>query len=396
MSLIKISERFVLNKLKKISQGNLKLINYDGKVFHFGDLESKLSSDIKINKPNFYLNVIMGGSSALGEAHMKKDFYTSNLTNLIELTARNINTIYSFSGSLKLQKIKNFLKKIFASNTKSKSKKYISKHYDLGNEFFSLWLDKSLTYSSAVYKNEKDDLEIAQRNKFQELINLMNIKDGNKVLEIGCGWGGFAEFLAKNYDVSVDCITISKNQYEFTKKKIFNSGLNNKVNVKFLDYRDLKEKYDHVASIEMIEAVGEKYMDQYFGTIKNVLNYGGTAAIQGIVIKDDLFERYRANEDFIQKYIFPGGFLPSIQFMENLIKKNDLKLEKINTYSDDYARTLATWRKNFLGAWEKISPLGFDEYFKRMWEFYLSYCEGGFKSRNINLIQFSMSNRYSS
>ena len=396
MSLIKISERFVLNKLKKISQGNLKLINYDGKVFHFGDLESKLSSDIKINKPNFYLNVIMGGSSALGEAHMKKDFYSSNLTNLIELTARNINTIYSFSGSLKLQKIKNFLKKIFASNTKSKSKKYISKHYDLGNEFFSLWLDKSLTYSSAVYKNEKDDLEIAQRNKFQELINLMNIKDGNKVLEIGCGWGGFAEFLAKNYDVSVDCITISKNQYEFTKKKIFNSGLNNKVNVKFLDYRDLKEKYDHVASIEMIEAVGEKYMDQYFGTIKNVLNYGGTAAIQGIVIKDDLFERYRANEDFIQKYIFPGGFLPSIQFMENLIKKNDLKLEKINTYSDDYARTLATWRKNFLDAWEKISPLGFDEYFKRMWEFYLSYCEGGFKSRNINLIQFSMSNRYSS
>ena len=396
MSLIKISERFVLNKLKKISQGNLKLINYDGKVFHFGDLESKLSSDIKINKPNFYLNVIMGGSSALGEAHMKKDFYSSNLTNLIELTARNINTIYSFSGSLKLQKIKNFLKKIFASNTKSKSKKYISKHYDLGNEFFSSWLDKSLTYSSAVYKNEKDDLEIAQRNKFQELINLMNIKDGNKVLEIGCGWGGFAEFLAKNYDVSVDCITISKNQYEFTKKKIFNSGLNNKVNVKFLDYRDLKEKYDHVASIEMIEAVGEKYMDQYFGTIKNVLNYGGTAAIQGIVIKDDLFERYRANEDFIQKYIFPGGFLPSIQFMENIIKKNDLKLEKINTYSDDYARTLATWRKNFLGAWEKISPLGFDEYFKRMWEFYLSYCEGGFKSRNINLIQFSMSNRYSS
>ncbi len=396
MSLIKISERFVLNKLKKISQGNLKLINYDGKVFHFGDLESKLSSDIKINKPYFYLNVIMGGSSALGEAHMKKDFYSSNLTNLIELTARNINTIYSFSGSLKLQKIKNFLKKIFASNTKSKSKKYISKHYDLGNEFFRLWLDKSLTYSSAVYKSEKDDLEIAQRNKFQELINLMNIKDGNKVLEIGCGWGGFAEFLAKNYDVSVDCITISNNQYEFTKKRIFNSGLNNKVNVKFLDYRDLKEKYDHVASIEMIEAVGEKYMDQYFGTIKNILNYGGTAAIQGIVIKDELFERYRANEDFIQKYIFPGGFLPSIQFMENLIKKNDLKLEKINTYSDDYARTLATWRKNFLGAWEKISPLGFDEYFKRMWEFYLSYCEGGFKSRNINLIQFSMSNRYSS
>ncbi len=396
MSLIKISEKFVLNKLKQISQGNLKLINYDGKVFHFGDLESKLCADIKINNPNFYLNMILGGSSALGEAHMKKDFYTSNLTNIIELTARNIYIIYSFSGSLRLQKVKNFLKKIFASNTRSKSKKYISKHYDLGNEFFSLWLDKTLTYSSAIYKNEKDDLETAQKNKFQELINLLKIKNGNKVLEIGCGWGGFTEFLAKKYDVSVDCITISKNQYDYTKKKIFDSGLNNKVNVKFLDYRDLKDKYDHVVSIEMIEAVGEKYMDQYFGTIKKVLSDNGTAAIQGIFIKDDLFDRYRANEDFIQKYIFPGGFLPSISFIEKLINKNNLKLDKKNTYSEDYAKTLAIWRENFLGIWDKISPLGFDDYFKRMWEFYLSYCEGGFKSRNINLIQFSMSNKYSS
>ena len=396
MSLSKISEKFVLNKLKDITFGNLKLINYDGKVFQFGDLESKLSTDIKINNPSFYLNVVLGGSSALGEAHIKRDFYTTNLTNLIELTARNINTIYSFSGSLKLQKIKSFLKKIFASNTKSKSIKYISKHYDLGNEFFSMWLDNTLTYSSAVYKNDKDDLEKAQKNKFQELINLLNIKEGNKILEIGCGWGGFAEFLAKKYDVSVDCITISKNQYDFTKKRILNSGLNNKVNVKFLDYRDVKDKYDHVVSIEMIEAVGEEYMDKYFETIKKVLNKDGTAAIQGIAIKNELFNRYRANEDFIQKYIFPGGFLPSINFMEKLIKKNDLKLEKINTYSDDYARTLATWRENFLGVWDKISPLGFDDYFKRMWEFYLSYCEGGFKSRNINLIQFSMSNRYSS
>ena len=248
-------------------------------------------------------------------------------------------------------------------------------------------------YLLKYFVANRDKLEI-QKNKFQELINLLNIKEGNKILEIGCGWGGFAEFLAKKYDVSIDCITISKNQYDFTKKRIFKSGLNNKVNVKFLDYRDLKDKYDHVASIEMIEAVGENYMDKYFQTIKKVLNNNGTAALQGIVIKDELFERYRANEDFIQKYIFPGGFLPSINFMEKLIKKNSLKLEKINSYSDDYARTLSTWRKNFLGVWDKISPLGFDDYFKRMWEFYLSYCEGGFKSRNINLIQFSMSNRY--
>jgi cyclopropane-fatty-acyl-phospholipid synthase len=395
MSFTKFAEKFVLKKLKNLDNGNLKLINYDGKVFHFGNLESPLSADIKINNPNFYLKIILGGGSALGEAYMGKDFYTSNLTYLIELTAKNINIIYSFSGSLKIQKAKNLVKKIFASNTKSKSLKYISKHYDLGNDFFSQWLDKTLTYSSAIFEKKNDDLEKAQKNKYQKLINLLNIKNGNKVLEIGCGWGGFSEYLSKNYDVSVDCITISKKQFEFTKKRIFNSGLNNKVNVMFLDYRDLKEKYDNVASIEMIEAVGENYLDRYFRTIKGSLKEGGSSALQGITIRDDLFDRYRSSEDFIQKYIFPGGFLPSISLIKTLIKKNNLHLLEINSYPDDYAKTLSLWRKNFFNAWDSITPLGFDDSFKRMWEFYLSYCEAGFNSRNINLIQFSMSNKQS-
>ena len=393
MSLFKISEKIVLNKLKKIEYGSLKLINYDGQVFHFGNLEDELTADIKINNEKFYFNIIVGGSSALGEAHMSKDFYSTNLTNLIELTARNIRLVHSFSGSLRIQKIKNFIKKIFASNTKSKSLKYISKHYDLGNSFFSKWLDKSLTYSSAVYEKPNDNLEKAQKNKYQKLIDLLEVKDGNKVLEIGCGWGGFSEYLAKNYNVTIDCITISKKQFEFTKNRINDAGLNNKVNVMFLDYRDLNEKYDRIASIEMIEAVGEKYLDKYFETIKRSLNVNGAAAIQGITIRDDLFERYRSSEDFIQKYIFPGGFLPSLGFMKSLIKKNNLNLLKVNSYPDDYAKTLATWRENFLKVWSNIAPLGFDETFKRMWEFYLSYCEAGFKSKNIDLIQFSMSNK---
>ncbi len=393
MSLFKISEKIILNKLKKIEYGSLKLINYDGQVFHFGNLENELTADIKINNEKFYFNIIIGGSSALGEAHMSKDFYSTNLTNLIELTARNIRLVHSFSGSLRIQKIKNFIKKIFASNTKSKSLKYISKHYDLGNSFFSKWLDKSLTYSSAVYENPNDNLEKAQKNKYQKLINLLDVKDGNKVLEIGCGWGGFSEYLAKNYNVTIDCITISKKQFEFTKDRINDAGLNNKVNVMFLDYRDLKEKYDRIASIEMIEAVGEKYLDKYFETIKRSLNVNGAAAIQGITIREDLFERYRSSEDFIQKYIFPGGFLPSLSFIKSLIKKNNLNLLKVNSYSDDYAKTLETWRENFIKVWSNIAPLGFDETFKRMWEFYLSYCEAGFKSKNIDLIQFSMSNK---
>jgi len=393
MSFLKISEKVVLNKLKKIKNGNLKLINYDGKVFHFGSLESNLSADIKINNPKFYFNIISGGSSALGEAHMNRDFYTSNLTNLIEISAKNIELVYSFSGSLKIKKIKNFFKSMFASNTKSKSLHYISKHYDLGNNFFSKWLDKTLTYSSAVYENENDSLEIAQKNKYQKLIDLLNVKDGNKVLEIGCGWGGFSEYLAKNYNVSIDCITISKKQFEFTKKRISDAGLNNKVNVLFLDYRDLQDKYDKIVSIEMIEAVGENYLGKYFETIKKSLNKDGSAALQGITIRDDLFDRYKRSEDFIQKYIFPGGFLPSVNLMKTLIKKNKLNLIKVNSYPDDYARTLANWRINFFKAWNSITPLGFDETFKRMWEFYLSYCEAGFKSKNINLIQISMSNK---
>ncbi len=393
MSIFKISEKFVLNKLKSIKEGNLKLVNYDGQVYHFGNLEDPFTADIKIINPGFYLNIILGGSSALGEAHINKDFYSSDLTNLIELTAKNIKLIYSFSGKVRLQKIKNILKKIFASNTKSNSLKYISKHYDLGNDFFSNWLDKTLTYSSAIYKDVNDDLETAQKNKYQKLIDLLQLSDGNKVLEIGCGWGGFSEYLAKNYDVVIDCITISKKQYEYTKKRIFENNLNNKVNVLFLDYRDLKDEYDKIASIEMVEAVGEKYLNQYFKTIKNSLRLNGKAAIQGITIRDNLFDRYRSDEDFIQKYIFPGGFLPSLNYIKNLAKKNKLEIETVNSYSDDYAKTLMTWRNNFLKTWDNISPLGFDNYFKRMWEFYLCYCEAGFKAKNIDLIQFSMSNR---
>ena len=393
MSFIKISEKFVISKLKLIKYGNLKLVNYDGNVFHFGDLESSLTTNIKINNPKFYLNIVLGGSSALGEAHINKDFYSSNLTDLIELTAKNINLIYKFSGSLKLQTVKNFFNKLFSSNTRSKSLKHISKHYDLGNNFFSLWLDKTLTYSSAIYENQNDNLETAQKNKYQKLINLLQITERDKVLEIGCGWGGFSEYLAKKHDVLVDCITISRKQYEYSKKRIFDASLNNKVNVIFLDYRDLKNKYDKIASIEMIEAVGDKYLNQYFNTIKNSLNNGGLAAIQGITIKDELFERYRTSEDFIQKYIFPGGFLPSLNQINKMIKKNQLSLQEINSYSEDYAKTLSIWRNNFLRAWNNISPLGFDDYFKRMWEFYLSYCEAGFRAKNIDLIQFSMSNR---
>ena len=389
----KLSENFILNKLKLIKEGSLNLTNHNNDKFFFGNVDKEIKADIKINTPRFYLNILRGGSIGLAECYVRDEFSTSNLTSLIELTAKNIGLTHRFSGVLNIRFFKNLFQNLFYSNTRSQSKEYISKHYDLGNEFFSIWLDKTLTYSSAIYDKPNDDLAHAQLNKYNKLIDFIKPKTGDRILEIGCGWGAFAEHLGKNYDIKLDCITISKKQFDFTKKRIFNAGLNEKVDIKFLDYRDLKGKYDSITSIEMIEAVGEKYLDKYFSTIKENLKPGGTGAIQAIVIKDELFDRYRKNEDFIQKYIFPGGFLPSLQLIKGYCKQSGLELTDCNSYGTHYSNTLKDWRNNFIRSWSDISKQGFDLSFKKIWDFYFSYCEAGFKSKNIDLIQFSLSNK---
>jgi cyclopropane-fatty-acyl-phospholipid synthase len=389
----KIAENFILNKLKSTKGGCLNLKNYNQEIKIFGEPNGIVKADIAVHNPKFYFNILKGGSTGLAECYVRDEFTTTNLTSLIELTARNINLTHRFSGILKIKFFKNLLKNIFASNTKSKSKEYISKHYDLGNEFFSIWLDETLTYSSAIYDKPTDNLSNAQINKYNKLIDFIKPKPGDKVLEVGCGWGGFAEHLAKNYDVKLDCITISKKQLEFAKKRIFNAGLNEKVNIRFLDYRDVKGQYDSIASIEMIEAVGEKYLNKYFSMIKNNLKPGGIGAIQAIIIKDELFDQYRKSEDFIQKYIFPGGFLPSLQSIKDHTEKSGLQLTAYNSYGIHYSNTLKKWRENFISSWSDISKQGFDQSFKKIWDFYFSYCEAGFKSKNIDLIQFSLCNK---
>ena len=386
----KISENFVLKKLNYIKNGKLSLENYDGKIHQFGNQESFLSAEIKIHNPKFYFNIIRGGSSALGESYIKNEFETSNLPSLIELTAKNINITHEFSGILNISGINSILKKLFVSNTKKKSVEDISKHYDLGNEFFSTWLDKTLTYSCGIFDKPGEELEKAQINKYNKLINLIQPKPGDKILEIGCGWGGFGEFIGKNYDVKLDCITISKKQYEFAKNRIYKNGLNEKVNIKMLDYRDVNKKYNSIASIEMIEAVGQNYLPGYFKKIKDSLHQNGIAAIQAITIDEKIYNRYKLKTDFIQKYIFPGGFLPSKKEILKLSNKNGLRFDKCNSYGLDYSNTLRIWRNDFQKKWDIISKQGFDETFRRMWNFYLSYCEAGFKAKNIDLIQFSM------
>ena len=392
MNLFKISDKIVFNTLKNIKFGYLEITHHTGELLTFGNPNDQLKATLKIKKPNFTFNLIKGGSVGLAESYMRNEFETKNLSDLIEVTARNINQIHKFSGLLDLPVI-NFLKNIFIKNTKNRSKKNIAKHYDLGNEFFSLWLDKTLTYSSAIFDEKNKDLSDAQNNKYQKLIDLMKPSSGDKVLEIGCGWGGFAEYLGKKYDVKLDCITISKKQFEYAKSRIHKCGLNEKVNIEIKDYRDLKDKYNSIASIEMIEAVGQNYLESYFKTIKNNLSNNGNAAIQAITIDDALFDRYKNKEDFIQKYIFPGGFLPNKNSINKYVSDNGLTIKSYESYADHYSNTLSIWRDEFNKKWEQIKNQGFDSTFKRMWEFYLCYCEAGFKSKNIDLIQFSIQNK---
>ncbi|RZO48098.1 MAG: class I SAM-dependent methyltransferase [Candidatus Pelagibacterales bacterium] len=388
-----LCDKFIFWNLKKISKGYLQLIDSNGKKYFFGDSESFLRAKLKINDPGFSLKLLIKGSSGLGESYINNEFETDDLPSLIELSARNIKTTYKFSGFFQFFSLKNFLNKNIFSNTRKRSKKNISLHYDLGNEFFSAWLDKTLTYSCGIFNSSKESLEKAQINKYNKLIDLVKPKPGDKILEIGCGWGGFAEHIAKNYDVQLDCITISKKQFLFTKARINNAKLNHKVNVKLLDYRDVNKKYNSIVSIEMIEAVGEKYLNQYFKTIKKNLAEGGRGAIQAIIIKDELYDRYKTREDFIQKYIFPGGFLPSQKSLNKLSIESGLKIENHKLYGLHYCNTLQQWRKSFFNSWDLISRQGFDNNFKKMWNFYLSYCEAGFKSKNIDLIQFSLCNK---
>ena len=388
MNLNKLSDKIVFNSLKFIKHGNLKITNHDGKEYIFGNSNERLNADLKINKPGLTFKIIKNGSVGLAEAYMDNYFETNNLTNLIELAAKNIKIVHKFSGSFDLS-IFNKIKGLFIKNNKSRSKENIRKHYDLGNEFFSLWLDKTLTYSSAIF-DDSNDLEKAQLNKYKKLSSLVKPKSGDKMLEIGCGWGGFAEYIGKNYDIKLDCITISKKQYEYSKERIHKEGLNEKINVQMLDFRDVKNNYNSIASIEMIEAVGQSYLKNYFNTIKENLVDGGTAAIQSITIDDSIYDRYKSKTDFIQKYIFPGGFLPSKNELVNLANQSGLKFENCTSYGDHYSNTLNIWREEFLEKWEQISSQGFDNTFKRMWNFYLSYCEAGFKSKNIDLIQFAL------
>ena len=355
--------------------------------FHRGVLPGP-SAQIRLLKKKCLDDFFLKGDLGWAESYIESNWESSNLSDFLEWGAKNFHEFSKYIRGKWFIILYLRLKHYLNRNSKTGSKKNISFHYDLGNSFYEKWLDKSMTYSSGMFKKESDDLYDAQLNKYQNLAKITDIKNNDKVLEVGCGWGGFSCFLAKNFSADVTAITISKKQYEKVKEKVFKEKLTEKINVKLTDYREIKGLYDKIVSIEMFEAVGEKYWSKYFDVLGSNLKYNGAIGLQTITIEDKFFKKYRKFPDFIQTYIFPGGMLPSIEEMSKVLKSKGLSIEKKQMFGNDYAKTLKMWSKSFENSWENIKKEGFNDAFRRMWRYYLGYCEGGFKSGNINVGQF--------
>ncbi len=330
--------------------------------------------------------LLFRGSLGFAEAYLDHDWESPDLATFVELAA--CNSINRRVGTF-WERLVELMRHGRRSNTKTGSRRNIAAHYDLGNEFYAEWLDPSMTYSAAVFPEEVAELEHAQSKKYARLLNLVDAKPGDRILEIGCGWGGFAEFAARQ-GVAVTAITISRAQFEFARQRIADAGLSHLAEIRLCDYRDIDGSFDHVVSIEMIEAVGESYWPVYFERIAQCLRKGGRVAIQAITTRDDQFERYRRRADFIQTYIFPGGMLPCRSVLQDQANRVGLKWISDDGFAPHYAMTLKEWRQRFLASWPRISKMGFDERFRRLWEFYLASCEGSFRARGIDVLQIAL------
>lgn len=351
------------------------------------------SATIELKNYRFARSLVIGGDIGMAEAYVRGDWTTPDLAQLLYVFCLNDDLVdNAFAGSMLVRLCRRALHRL-RRNTKGGSRHNIHKHYDLGNEFFAAWLDSSMTYSSALFSAETPDLPAAQRHKYEQLAKAIELRPGQTVLEIGCGWGGFAEFAAKTYGASVLALTISKEQHEFASRRIHQAGLAEKVEVRLQDYRDQEGRFDRIASIEMIEAVGEQFWPAYFSQLYQRLKPGGLAGIQAITVRDELFGLYRQRVDFIQRYIFPGGMLPSTNILHGLGERFELPVIRERVFGQDYAKTLSLWRDNFSRAWIDLTSLGFDESFRRLWEYYLCYCEAGFRAGKIDVRQLVFARR---
>jgi cyclopropane-fatty-acyl-phospholipid synthase len=379
--------RLALSFAAKLKRGTLDVTLLDGRVVRFGGVEPGPSAAMVLHNYHFAARLIRSGDLGIAEAYLRGDWDTPDLTQFLYLFCVNHDLIQRMLLDKPLVRFAQMVRHWFNRNTRRQARRNIYAHYDIGNAFYSAWLDPSMTYSSALYEDDTPDLTAAQHNKYRRLAEAIDLQPGQTLLEIGCGWGGFAEYVAKTFGAKVVGLTISKEQQDFAQQRIQAAGLNDKVEIRLQDYRDERERYDRIASIEMIEAVGEQFWPNYFSQLRDRLLPGGLAGIQAITIRDSSFPEYRKEVDFIQRYVFPGGMLPSPQVLKSLGERFGVPVIRERVFGQDYAKTLATWRNNFRAAWPNLGPLGFDERFRRLWEYYLAYCEAGFLSGNIDVRQ---------
>ncbi|HEX5674651.1 MAG TPA: cyclopropane-fatty-acyl-phospholipid synthase family protein [Azonexus sp.] len=374
--------RLLFELLDNLHGGMLEIRLPDGSSRLFGEGEHGVT--LNVHDEAMFSQVLARGDIGLAEAYLDGHWDSPDVTGLLTLLTRNRDAlkkaVYGSWRNLLAARLRHWLNR----NSRAGSKRNIMAHYDLGNDFYRLWLDPSMSYSSALYRAVDDgELESAQRAKYRRLLRRLHAEPGQSVLEIGCGWGGFAE-IAVREGLQVTGLTLSPAQLEWARKRVPEADL------RLQDYRDTSERFDHIVSIEMFEAVGERWWPTYFRTIARALKPGGRAVIQSITIRDDLFAEYRKGTDFIQQYVFPGGMLPSRSAFRAAAAKQGLTVHGEYAFGKDYARTLAEWRHAFENNWPQIAALGFDEQFRRLWRMYLSYCEAGFLAGNIDVVHFEL------
>jgi len=376
--------RLVDRAIPVLPAGRLRLTLPNGETIERGGQGPGPDAAMTVHRWQALWRILRDGEHGFADSYLDGEWSTPDLGNVLELCLQNEAALSGKGAFDWIGSVRNRLQHWQRGNTKRGSRRNIAAHYDLGNDFFRPWLDQGMNYSSALYVN-CDTLERAQSAKLDRAAALLDLAGGERVLEIGCGWGALAERLIRHYGARVCGITLSNEQLAYARTRLVGEVGDGRADLRLQDYRDVPDLFDRIVSIEMIEAVGERYWSSYFGKIRTCLTQGGVALLQAITIDEGRFAAYRKRPDFIQRYIFPGGVLPTVAIIEREAARAGLKLVHQETFGDSYVRTLREWRDRFMGAWPKIEPLGFNERFRRMWEFYLAYCEVGFRVGTINV-----------